>query len=187
MSGSSSKTTKLQRRITGSPVAGEPVFLAVGKLRRTHGLEGFLVMELWTDFPQRMQPHRKVYIGVDKVSTEIRAVRVVNDGLLIRFVGDATTEDARAKTNSIVYVRSDEVPELPEGEYYHFQLIGMQVQKSDGAVLGTLTDILETGANDVYVVKPESGAELLLPAIADVILHIDVERKVMVVNPPAWD
>jgi len=161
--------------------------LAVGKLRRTHGLEGFLAMELLTDYPDRLKPNRTVYVGPSHVPAKILATRTVTEGLLIDFEGDNTPEEARLKTNLLVFVRTDELPPLPEGEYYHHQLIGLQVETIAGDNLGTLFDILKTGANDVYVVRSPDHPEVLLPAIKDVIISVDIARKVMVVNPPEWD
>ena len=77
-------------------------------------------------------------------------------------------------------------PRLPQGEYYHHQLLGLQVINKEGQLLGTLVEILETGANDVYVVKGESGEEVLLPAIDGVVVGIDLENHTMLVEPPAW-
>lgn len=187
MSGSDQTPPESMNPGTGSPVSGEPVFLAVGKLRKTHGLEGFLAMEVLTDYPDRLRPGRTVYLGASHAPVKILATRPVNEGLLIHFEGDHTPEEARLKTNLLVFVRTDEIPPLPEGEYYHHQLIGLQVETVDGEILGTLDDILETRANDVYVVKFPDRPELLIPAIKDVIISVDIVRKVMVVNPPEWD
>ena len=79
-----------------------------------------------------------------------------------------------------------DLPALPDGEYYRFELIGLTVVDRAGAVLGTLDEIIETGANDVYRVHPETGADMLLPALADVIVSVDLPAKQMVVDPPDW-
>jgi 16S rRNA processing protein RimM len=81
-----------------------------------------------------------------------------------------------------VYVRADDRPQLPDGEYYHHQLIGLQVVSDEGDILGILTGIIETGANDVYIVRSENDREVLLPAIESVILEIDLERSEMLVR-----
>jgi 16S rRNA processing protein RimM len=78
--------------------------------------------------------------------------------------------------NLLVYVPTADRPQLEEGEYYHHQLLGLQVIDEAGNTLGTIMRIHETGANDVYVVQAESGAELLIPAIESVILNIDLEH-----------
>ena len=86
----------------------------------------------------------------------------------------------------MVFVKISELPPLPEGEYYHHQLIDLKVVDLTGKELGTITEILETGANDVYLVTDAEGHEMLLPAIQDVIIRVDLEKHEMQVNPPDW-
>jgi 16S rRNA processing protein RimM len=101
---------------------------------------------------------------------------------LIFFAGCQTREEAAEFRNQLVYVRTADRPQLEMGEYYHHQLLGLQVIDEEGQILGSLERILETGANDVYVVRDESGAELLLPAIESVILEIDLDHNQMLVH-----
>lgn len=171
---------------TGSPTSGEPVFLAAGQLRRTHGLAGELVMTILTDFPQRIKKGQEVFIGEKHLPLEIASVRWQNKDLLICFVGYDTSELASRIKNNVLFIKADGLPELPKGEYYHHQLIGLTVVNDEGKTLGVLSEILETGANDVYVVKTEDGEEVLLPALNDVILEIDLSAKKMRVKPPTW-
>ena len=76
--------------------------------------------------------------------------------------------------------------ELPEGRYYIFDIIGLEVQDTEGNVLGTVTDVLQPGANDVYVVSKEGEPDQLFAAIEDVIKDIDMDRQLMIVDPPEW-
>jgi 16S rRNA processing protein RimM len=87
----------------------------------------------------------------------------------------------------MVYVKVTDLPKLPDGEYYHHQLINLRVIDDKGQPLGVLTDILETGANDVYVVTTPAGQELLLPAIEGVIIQVDLEHQQIQVHPPDWE
>ena len=108
--------------------------------------------------------------------------------LLVRFTGIAARADAAALQGATLCVRADESPEAPPGTYYHYQLVGMSVEDAAGVRLGTLTEIIATGANDVYVVTAES-AELLLPAVADVVVSVDVQANRMTAAVPeglAW-
>ncbi len=171
---------------TGSSVLGGPVFLAVGLLRRPHGLKGEMLMEVWTEFPERLRAGKRVYIGENHAAHRIRSARAMDRSRLVLLEGLNTPEDTFAFRNQIMYVRADELPRLPEGRYYHHELLGMTVLDPEGRLLGVLSEILETGANDVYLVKCEGG-ELLLPAIADVILAVDVDARQMQVKPPVWD
>lgn len=143
-------------------------------------------MEILTDFPERLIEGKMVYCGSEHTAHTIRSLRTHNEGALIGFEGLETPESVRSLTNQTVFVRSDELPALPEGEYYHHQLLGLTVVDQDGKSLGVLVEILQTGANDVYVVKHADGSELLLPAIDEVILSIDLSRSVIQVKPPEW-
>jgi 16S rRNA processing protein RimM len=171
---------------TGSPTPGEPVFLAIGFLRRPHGIKGEMTMDILTDFPERIQTGKKVFVGDEHELLEIVSVRGHDRALLIRFAGFENPEEAGRLRNKTVFTKTSELPTLPEGEYYHHQLLGLNVLSEDGSVLGVLENILETGANDVYLVRTGEGKELLLPAIEDVILEVNLERREMRVRPPDW-
>ncbi len=166
----------------GSPTAGGPAFLAVGRLRRPHGVRGEALVEVLTDFPERLQPKTVVYAGEEHLPLTIRSRRSHNEGLLLAFAGLETPEAVGRFRNQILYVPSADRPSLPDGEYYHHQLIGLMVQEEDGQMLGRLTEILETGANDVYVVTAEDGNEILLPVIPGVVLDVDLVGKTMRVH-----
>lgn len=171
---------------TGSPVTGEPVFLAVGLFRRTHGIKGEIILDVITDFPERLKRNKTIYVGEQHEPMRISAVRNHGRNLLLMVEGYDTIEAVGKLRNRMVYSRADELPRLPKGQYYHHELFGIAVVTQDGRALGTLTDIIETGANDVYVVTAEDGAETLLPVIESVILDVDTDKKVMIVNPPEW-
>jgi 16S rRNA processing protein RimM len=173
---SQDKEIHKSERPAGSPPSGEPDFLVVGKLRRTHGLQGELLMEVLTDFPERLEPGVVVYVGQKHRKLHIRSQRFQNQHLLIAFDEFNTPESAAELRNQLVFVHAGDRPPLPEGEYYHHQLLGLRVVSDEAQDLGILDQILETGANDVYVVVPEAGPELLLPAIESVILNIDLDR-----------
>lgn len=158
---------------TGSPVSGEPVYLSVGRLRRPHGLRGEILMEIYTDFPQRLRAGTRLYIGDAHIPMTIAALRGHNNGLLITFRDVKSPDEAGKYRNTLVFVRADDRPPLPDGEFYHHEVIGLKVVNESDEELGILAEILITGANEVYVVKRSDGRELLLPAIEDVILSID--------------
>ena len=98
-----------------------------------------------------------------------------------------TVEDAEALRGQRVSVRRADMPELPEGEYYVGDLLGMDVVREDGSSVGTFHDVLKTGSADVYVIKPPQGQEILLAAVPENIVHIDVAARKMVVRLPEWD
>ncbi len=136
-------------------------------------------MEVHTDFPERLRRGRRVYLGEEHFPTEIVSVRPHKHGVLITFQGIQTLEEAAVWRNQWVYVRADELPPLPPGEYYAHELIGLQVLDEAGRLLGELTEILHTPANKVYLVRKADGKELLLPAIPSVILCVDLQARQM--------
>ncbi len=176
-----------EEKPAGSPPPGGPVFLQIGTLRRTHGVKGDLLMDLSTDFPARIRPHKVYYVGESHEPLKVRSVRQANKQLIIGFEGFLNCEDAGRLRNQSVYVRAAELPKLPEGEYYHHELIGLNVVTQDGEILGRLKEILETGANEVYIVEREGQSDLLLPAIEEVILQILPAQGEIRVRPPEWD
>ena len=166
---------------TGSPV-GEPLYLSVGFLRRPHGLNGEIIMDLHTDFPERMRSGRKLFVGEEHRAMTLTSVRPHQSGLLVKFKGVETPEDAAVFRNQWVYIKAKDAPLLPAGQIYRHELIGFGIVDENDNPLGQLVEILETGANDVYIVKDESGRELLLPAIPSVILHLDLDARLMRVH-----
>lgn len=180
---SSGSQESLQAEPSGSPPSGEPVFLLIGKLRKPHGLHGEIAMEVWTEFPERLRGGRTVYVGNDYLPLKLRSVRSSAQLLLIAFQGIASPEQVGTMRNQWVYVRADQVPPLAEGEYYHHQIVGLRVKSVEGQLLGVVVGILETGTNDVLVIHPEIGEDILLPYIDEVIVEIDLKGGVIEVRP----
>ena len=166
----------------GPPTAGGPDFLVVGKVRRPHGVHGEVVAEIYTDFPERLTPKKAIYLGEKHVRLVIASLRPHNEGMLLGFDDVTSPEQAGRYRNQILSIATKEASNLPEGEFYFHELLDLAVADEAGTLLGTLTDILETGANDVYVVTDSSGHELLLPAIPEVILEVDLDSKRMKVH-----
>ncbi len=168
---------------TGSPPEGEPEYLVVGFLRRPHGVKGEILMDVHTDFPERLKTGKTVFVGDSYRPMVMASLRPMGAaGMLVRFRGTKTPEEAGQYRNTWVYVPTADRPALPEGEYYHHQLIGLNVITDEGRALGVLVDVLETGANDVYVVRDAEGNETLLPAIPAVILEVALADRQMRVH-----
>ena len=170
-----------KKNTSGSP-DGEPVYLTVGFLRRPHGLQGEIIMDLHTDFPERMKNGRKLLVGDEHQPMTLTSVRPHQSGLLVKFEGIVTSEDAGKYRNQWVFIPAKDAPPLPDGQIYQHELFGFKVLDENGNLLGELVEILETGANDVYVVRDESGKEILLPAIPSVILDLEVGRRMIRVH-----
>lgn len=166
---------------TGSPT-GEPLYLSVGFLRRPHGLQGEIIMDLHTDFPERLRTGRKLFVGEEHKPMTLEGIRPHGKSVLVKFKMIDTPEDAGQFRNHWVYAKTKDLPPLPAGQHYQHELLGINVVDENGNPLGTLTEILETGANDVYVVKDDSGKEILLPNIPSVVLDLDFARRIMKVH-----
>lgn len=161
---------------SGSPT-GEPVYLSVGFIRRPHGIHGELIMDIHTDFPDRLRAGVKVFLGEEHQPAKLASARPHGTSLLVSFRGLDSPEESGRLRNTWVYVTAADRPPLPEGKVYQYQLIGLRVVTDEGRQLGSLTEIFETGANNVYVVKTPDGKEILLPAIPEVILGIDLPNS----------
>ena len=170
-----------RKNAPGSP-DGEPVYLVVGFLRRAHGLQGELIMDLHTDFPERFRAGRKLFIGEAHKPLTLSNARPHAKGMLVKFKGIETSEEAGQFRNQWVYARATDVPSLPEGKIYQHELFGFAVVDDNDNSLGELVEIIETGANDVYVVRDSNGHEILLPAIPSVVLELDPVHRVMRVH-----
>jgi 16S rRNA processing protein RimM len=188
MTGERSDQPNQQKNPSGSPQSGEPEFLAIGKLRRPHGVKGLLIMDILTDFPERMRAGKPVFLGEDHRPIQLASIRRTGKTMLVGFAGIEDRDQAGELRNQIVFVKTASVPRLPQGEYYHHQLLGLTVVDEAGNELGKLEEILETRANDVYLLRREDGSEQLLPAVeGEVVLGVDLERRLIRVRPPQWD
>ena len=170
-----------QEKNTGSP-KGEPLYLSVGFLRRPHGLQGEIIMDLHTDFPERMKSGRKLFVGDEHKPVTLTNVRPHQSGLLVKFKNIETPDDAGMFRNQWVFIKAKDAPPLPAGTIYQHELIGFNDVDEHDNPLGELVEILETGANDVYVVRDDSGREILLPAIPSVILDVEAGSRTMRVH-----
>ena len=159
----------------------EPAYLLIGRLQKTHGVKGEIDMRVITQFPERIRAGKTVYLGEEHQEHVIASVRWKNNLLILRLTGFDNPEDASKLTNLDVFTKSRNLPKLPEGQYYHHQLIGLKVWE-DQELLGELVEIMETGANDVYIIQAENGKDLLIPAIPQVIKEIDTEAGTMKVE-----
>ncbi len=166
----------------GTPSVAPPAFLSVGILRRPHGVQGEMLMTVQTDFPERLKAGTTLYLGEKHELVILTKTRHHNQGLIVSFEGYATREDVENMRNAGLFVRADDRPPLPVGEYYLHEIFGLTVVTDEGLVLGSVTDWIETGANGVWVVRSEEGVEVLLPDIDDVVLKIDLEKKQMLVH-----
>lgn len=179
---SQGSVSSAQMNPAGSLLPGEPAFLAVGKLRHAHGVHGEILMEILTDFPERLVPGVILYLSSESDQLRLTKCRPHRKGLLMTFEGYTTPEEISQIRNQIVYVKTDNRPPLADGEYYHHQLISLHVTTDARVSIGTVTEILETGASDVLVIRPETGPEVLIPIVDTFIQNIDLTNREITVH-----
>lgn len=159
-----------------------PEYLLVGTIVKPHGIRGDVAMRLETDFPERLLEADILYIGAEYTPHEVQRIRRHSSGMLVQLAGINDRNEAEVLRKAAVYIHIDEAIPLEDGEYYLYEIQGIQVVTDAGKILGQLTDFIETGANDVYIVTSDEGGEILLPAIPEVILDVNLEEHVMTVH-----
>ena len=155
-------------------------FLQVGVISSTHGIRGEVKVFPTTDEPARFKKLKKVLLdtGKERIELEIQSVKFFKQFVIVKFRGiDNINDIEKYKGKSLMVPREDAV-QLEEDEYYIADLIGMEVY-TDGGRFGTLKDVMETGANEVYIIDSDEHGEVLVPAIHDCILDVDVEKQTM--------
>ncbi len=167
---------------TGLSPQDEPVFVVIGKFRRPHGIRGEIRMSVLTDYPEVLTKGMAIYTGAQYHPYTIKAVRWHGGDLLVSLQELPDRTAVEIFRNIMVYMKGEDIPDLPEDEYYPHQLIGLNVITDQGQSLGTIKEIIFTGANDVYVMQPPQGKEILLPAIEQVILEIKQEEGFVLVH-----
>lgn len=158
--------------------------LQVGVITSTHGLKGEVKVYPTTDYPERFEEIKEVLLaaGREKTLLHIQSVRYFKNLVILKFKEfNHINEIEKYKQCSLWVTRENATP-LYEDEYYVADLIGCQTYLEDGRHFGELVDVLETGANDVYVIKMEDSKEVLVPAIKDCILDVNVEEKKIVIH-----
>ena len=158
----------------------EPI--PVGEILGPHGMSGGVRARVFSDVAHRFDAGQEIHIlGI--YYRIAKSSRSRTNQVILQLHGLGTFEAARALVGQLITVPPEAVPQLPDGEYFHFQLLGLRVLTQEGEDLGRLGDILVTGSNDVYVVSGPTG-EVLVPALADVIVNVDLDQGVMVVSLP---
>ena len=157
--------------------------LKVGVITTTHGVRGEVKVFPTTD-PERFLDLEYVILdaGREMKKLEIRNVKFFKNLVILKFNGIDNINDIEMYKGRDLWVPREEAQELDEDEYYIADLLGMKVLLEDGSEFGTLKNVMETGANDVYIVDRVDGEEILLPAIHDCVLDVDVEKNTMTVH-----
>ena len=158
--------------------------LQVGIITSTHGVRGEVKVYPTTDDPRRFRRLKEVALdtGREKLNLEIEGVKFFKQFVILKFKGLDNINDIEKYRQKSLYVTRKNAVRLQRDEYFIADLIGLKVQDEDGKELGTVKDVIETGANDVYEVEMADGKSLLLPAIKQCILNVDVENGTMQVH-----
>lgn len=157
-----------------------PRYLVVGKVVAPWGTRGELKVKILTDFPDRFRDLNRVYLGDEPRMLE--GYKRHGRWVILKLEGCADRNSAEKVRGELVQVPLEEAVPLSEDEYYVYQIVGLEVWTREGKRLGEISEVLFTGANEVYVVKGERG-EILVPAIEDVVKEVDLEGGRLIVEP----
>ena len=160
-------------------------YITIGRVSRLHGIKGNLRIHYYNETRSDFLSYRKVYLE-DRdghlQAYEVKEAKIHNKFISARLKGCEGVADAEKLIGASVLVKRENLPPLEEGEYYWFEIIGMDVVTEEGRALGRVEAILPTGSNDVYLVQGR-GREWLIPATEEVIVRLDREKGQMVIHP----
>lgn len=158
--------------------------LQVGAITSTHGIKGEVKVYPTTDDKERYTYLKNVILdtGKELLELKISSVKFFKQFVIVKFKGINNINDVEQYKGRNLYVTRDNAVELEEDEYFIADLIGLSVITDEGEELGELTYVLKTGANDVYEVTMSDGREVLIPAIADCVLDVNIEEGIMKVH-----
>ena len=159
----------------------EEDLINIGKIVGTYGYQGMVRIMPLTDFPERFKKLKTVILWKNGKGSKVmvEAARSYKESYLLKLQGIDSMEAAKDYCNALLKIDESQLYPLPADHYYHFQLQGLSVYDEEKGFLGELGEVLETGANDVYVVQSPEYGEILLPAIKDVIREVNLEKKIM--------
>lgn len=162
--------------------------IAIGTILKSVGLRGELKVSPLTHFPRRFNHLRDITIQTKEGQSQIyriEQVRYASPFIYIKLAGLTSPEEARLLTGGSILIPEEDRLPLPEGSYYHFEIEGLDVYLENGTRIGKIESILETGSNDIYIVKEdkEEGKEFLIPALASIVKEINLLQRRMTIRP----
>lgn len=158
--------------------------LQVGAITSTHGIKGEVKVFPTTDDVNRFKKLKEVVLdtGKEQITLQIQGVKFFKQFVILKFKGIDNINDIEKYKGKSLFVTRENAVKLEKDEYFIADILGSTVEDEDGNILGTLKDVIVTGANDVYVVENEVGKELLFPAIKECVLNVDVEQSKITVH-----
>lgn len=160
-------------------------FLQVGVITQTHGIRGEVKIFPMTDDVKRFKKGILLMLdtGKENLQLEVESVKFFKQYVILKFKGYDSINDIEKYVKKNLYVSRENAVKCKKDEYFIADLIGLTVlNDEDNQSIGTITDVMTTGANDVYVVETLDGNEVLIPAIRDCILSVDLDQKTMLVH-----
>jgi 16S rRNA processing protein RimM len=158
-------------------------FTAIGKITSTHGIKGDVKIYPLTDDPDRFFSLEKVYVGEIKELLIPQEVKLHKGMVLLRFKGMEDINQVIRYKNHYVYVLDEDRVKLPDGRFFISDLLECEVVDTSGNLIGNITDVLQSAANDVYVIHSDQGKEFLIPAVERFVVSVDIINKKVVVDP----
>lgn len=161
-------------------------WLAIGRISKPHGIHGELVVEVLTDFPERLQPGIEVGFGSEGPSSlrRVHTVRWHKGGWLVALVGVFRREEADALRGCFVFLPAQPREALPPSYYYEHDLVGSTCQDRSGTELGTVDSLVFGGAQTLLVVRSSAGSEVLVPFISPIVVAVNPATRCIVLDPP---
>lgn len=179
----------MSKKISHSPRKENPDYLLIGEVLRPHGVRGELRTKILTDYPERISKLETIFLGksIDsskKKPYKINFMRMHKGYGLISLDGINSRDEAERLRGLFVMINIDDAIPLDDDEIYLYQLIGLTVKTQSGHNLGTISEVLETGANDVYIINGSIYGEVLIPVTEETIIETNVDDGFILVSPP---
>lgn len=161
-------------------------YVTIAEIVNTQGHKGMIRAVIHTDFPERFRKLKEVSIlhNRDRFTYHISHTYRYKQFIVIKFEEVQNMNEAEKLKGALIQIPKEDAVQLPEGSYYIFDIIGMRVSNLDGKELGEIVDVIKTKANDVYIVKPKDGKQILIPALKTVVREIDIKNRKMMVELP---
>ena len=158
--------------------------LQVGVITTTHGVRGEVKVFPTTDDPARFKKLKNVVLdtGKEMIDLEVAGVKFFKNMVIVKFKGIDDINDVEKYRKKSLYVTRENAVKLKKNEYFIADLIGLKAQSDEGEDLGEISDVLQTGANDVYVISKAGANDILLPAIKDCVKEVDIENGTILVH-----
>jgi 16S rRNA processing protein RimM len=158
--------------------------VTIGQIVRSRGIKGEMVVVPLTDDPSRFLELKEVTVTQGEITRQFRieGTRKLQGNILMKLKGIQVPEEAKNLVGGFIEIETDDLVKLPEGKYFIFEIVGLEVRNTKGEKIGVIKEVISLPANDVYVVRGEKR-DYDIPAIREVVKKIDVKNKVMIIAP----